>query len=168
MVARTKQLEKAKPKPYPKRPPFFALHYLRWVIDSGMTYRIGSDGLALLTVIVNREDAIHYYRAPDYFNEQLTKECGIKAISTMIRVRKRVVKEGLLEYFEGTKGVPGIYFVTGFPSKLLEKAEGKRKESEMKAEGKRKESVNTQTPSHPFPSLNKKTKVLGHGRRSDR
>lgn len=140
--------KKGEPKPYPQRPKLFALHYVRWLIDSGINVRIGPEGFALLVAVAMREDAIFYYRAPDYFNNQLLKDSGIGSDSTLNRVRKRLVKEGLLYYVKGEKGVPGTHFVTGFPVNLNEHSDG---ESGTKAIRKRYESDTEPLPSNPYP-----------------
>jgi hypothetical protein len=140
--------KKGEPKPYPKRPKMFALHYVRWLIDSGINVRIGPEGFALLVAVAMREDAIFYYRAPDFYNPQLLSASGIGSDSTLNRVRKRLVKEGLLYYVQGEKGVPGIHFVTGFPVNLNEQSDG---ESGTKAIRKRYESDTKPLASIPFP-----------------
>lgn len=142
--------KKGEPKPYPQRPKMFALHYVRWLIDSGINVRIGPEGFALLTAVAMREDAIFYYRAPDFYNPQLLSASGIGSDSTLNRVRKRLVKEGLLYYVKGEKGVPGIHFVTGFPVNLNEQSDG---ESDTKAVRKRYESDTEPLPSKPYPTL---------------
>jgi hypothetical protein len=147
-------------KAYPKRPDLFCVHYVKWLIRSGVANQAGPDAFALLVAVVYREDEIFYQRPPNYFNEQLAKDCGIGSVPALIRARKRAVSLGLLEYIPGAKRRPGTYFVDGFPNELLPnpdkcsneslpKAEGKRKESGRKAEGKRKENDTLQSLSCP-------------------
>ncbi len=151
-------------KAYPKRRELFALHFVKWLVTSGTVNQTGPDAFALLVAVAMREDAVFYQRPPNYFNEQLAQECGIGSIPALIRARKRAVSLGLLEYIPGAKRRPGVYYVLGFPNESLPKAEGKRKESGRNPEGKRHPPF--PIPSYPIPKG--KTKVLGHGRRSDR
>lgn len=115
---------------YPKdRPQLFALHYVRWLIDAGVVNEIGPDAFALLVAVVMREDDLRYQRAPNFFNEQLMRGCGIGSEPALIRARKRAVDAELLDYRPGAKRRPGVYFVCGFANESLAKAEGIRRES---------------------------------------
>lgn len=118
---------------YPERQSLFALHYVKWLIDSGTTAEAGPDAFALLVAIVMREDEVRYSREVNFYNEQLCRHSGIGSVPALVRARKRAVELGLLHYETGAKRRPGRYFVCGFPNDSLRKAEGKRKESEKKA-----------------------------------
>jgi hypothetical protein len=107
----------------------FAIRYLKWLFDSGASTEIGPDAVALITAVVICEDELHYERAPNFFNEQLARRCGIASVHALIRARDRAVAAGLLVYEPATKRNPGRYFVCGFHAQSARKAEGKRKES---------------------------------------
>lgn len=114
---------------YPKRDSMFAIKYLRWLCDSGAANEVGPDAIAVLAAVVTLEDELHYSRAPNFFNEQLQRRCGIVSIHALIRARTRAVNAGLLHYEPASKRNPGTYFVCGFHAQSARKAEGKRKEN---------------------------------------
>lgn len=136
---------------YPDRPQLFAVHYIKWLIDSGTTNESGPDAFALLVAVVMREDEVRYARAVNFFNDQLCRHSGIGSLPALIRARNRAVDLGLLRYEASTKRKPGRYFVDGFPNDSLGKAEGKQDDSLTNRYEIRKESVRNPTPSNPIP-----------------
>lgn len=134
---------------------FYALRYVRWLIESETVVETGPDAFALLVAVVMAEDRIHYTRAPNFYNEQLQRNSGIGSEPALIRARKRAVSLGLLTYIPGAKRRPGVYFVTGFPNESLANDEKYTNEMLGKAEGIRRESVGKAQPSKPIPILNK-------------
>lgn len=128
---------------YPQRSQLFAVHYIKWLIDSGTTTESGPDAFALLVAVVMREDEVRYARAVNFFNEQLCRHSGIGSVPALIRARNRAIELGLLHYEASAKRKPGRYFVDGFPNDSLGKAEGIRKES-----------VRNPLPSSPIPKPN--------------
>ena len=144
-------------KAYPQRPKMFALHYVRWLIDSGAVNAAGPDAFALLVAVAMREDAIFYLRAPNYTTKQITREAGFGSEPALIRARKRAVRLGLLEYTPGAKRRPGTYFVSGFTNESLENREEYPNESLENASGMRQECVENASgkrhPPYPTPTL---------------
>lgn len=97
--------------PYPKRPSHFAHSFCRLLFKACAAQRVGTDGVALLTLIVHTEDAAHYRRPVDYFNVQLAPMLGLSE-PALRRTRDRCVKAGWLSYENGGKYQPGTYYVT--------------------------------------------------------
>jgi hypothetical protein len=114
---------------YPGRPQLFALHFIKWLSDSGAAQEIGPDAFALLVAVAMREDDTRYQRPVNFFNEQLAERCGILSVHALTRARNRAIQAGLLEYEPSVKRRPGRYFVTGFHAQSAEQAGGKREES---------------------------------------
>lgn len=139
-------------KEYPSdRPKLFAVHYIKWLMDSGAVQEIGPDALAVLVAVVMREDDTRYQRPVNFFNEQLAERCGIVSTHALIRARTRAVEAGLLNYDAGTKRNPGRYFVCGFHAQNAEHAEGIGRNAMRKTQGKRKESGRNPSTSIPNP-----------------
>jgi hypothetical protein len=97
--------------PYPKRPSHFAHSFCRLLFKVCAAQRVGTDGVALLTLIVHTEDAAHYKRAIDFYNVQLAPMLGLSE-PALRRTRDRCVKAGWLSYENGGKYQPGTYHVT--------------------------------------------------------
>lgn len=95
---------------YPKRGSHFAHEFTRKLFKSCVAQRVGTDGIALLTLIVHTEDAAHYKRPIDFYNSQLAPMLGISE-SALRRARERCVKAGWLVYRKGGTYRAGIYFV---------------------------------------------------------
>lgn len=95
---------------YPQRPAYFALHYLRLVLDFGCTADIGDCGYLLLSIIVMAEDRLRYSRAPTFWSAHLESLTGWdrKKVRT---VRQRLVEAGLLHYERTSNRHQGIYWV---------------------------------------------------------
>ncbi len=96
----------------------YAIQYLRWVLESGVVTEIGPAAYTLLSVIVMREDSLHYRRPPNYWQSQLMDQCGFQSRGTLATAIKKLVSVGLLNYQPGDKGSPGVYFTSGFCSKI--------------------------------------------------
>lgn len=152
---------------YPEREPFFAHQFCRLLTKAAVAQRIGPEACWLLSVIVHQEDAIHYSRPVDYFNEQLMPLCGFGGRGRLVTARRKAIEAGWLHYEEGGKGKPGTYWVTipaeyaGIPDGPCDesisrsdserqtefavlKQNGKRTASGRQADGKR-------APSNPTP-----------------
>jgi hypothetical protein len=114
---------------YPKRDSMFAIKYLRWLCDSGAANEVGPDAFAVLAAVVTVEDELHYRRAPNFYNEQLQRRCGIVSIHALIRARTRAVNAGLLHYEPASKRNPGTYFACGFPAQSARKTQSIRNQS---------------------------------------
>lgn len=97
---------------YPQRPQFYALKYLSWLIDAGVVEEVGCDGFALLTAIVLQEDRLRYKRHVNFWTSQLCKSLNVSR-QTLVTVRNRVVRAGLLAYQPGARQRPAKYFTTG-------------------------------------------------------
>jgi hypothetical protein len=95
---------------YPQRPAYFALHYLRLVLDFGSTAEIGDCGYVLLSIIVMAEDRLRYSRAPTFWSAHFESLTGWDA-KKVSRVRKRLVEAGLLHYERTSRRRQGIYWV---------------------------------------------------------
>ena len=113
------ELRRAGKAMYPKRCPLFMVKYIRFLIQSGAVHELGTDSFALLVSIVEQEDALRYAYAPNFFNEQLMRLCGIATEPTFCKARTRAQSAGFLQYFPGAKRRPGVYFVDGFPQDFL-------------------------------------------------
>lgn len=119
----------------------YAIRYLRWLCESGAAAEVGPDAVAVLLAVVTLEDAVHYGRAPNIFNDQLLARTGIGSKPALIRARNRAVDAGLLVYRPGAKRRPGVYYTTGFGN-----------DSIPKADRIRTESVPIRSPSKPLPN----------------
>lgn len=124
--------------------PFFAIRFLRWVIESGAVSEIGPDAFAVLAAVVLREDSIRFARPPSFFNDQLARDCGIRSEPALMRARDRAVAARLLSYRPGAKRRPGVYFVQGFAPENVGETGGKPKR-------KRSENEVERLPSNPDP-----------------
>jgi hypothetical protein len=96
---------------YPKRPPMFAMKAVRLMVKTCLAQRLGADGVMLLTVIASTEDAAHYRRPVDYWNEQIAPLCGF-TVSKFRRVRDKCVESGWLAYVPGSKSKAAQYWLT--------------------------------------------------------
>lgn len=96
--------------PYPKRPPMFAMKAMRLMVKTCLAQRIGADGVMLLMVVASTEDAAHYRRPVDFWNEQLAPLCGF-TVSKLRRVRDKCVESGWLAYEPGAKSRAARYWV---------------------------------------------------------
>ena len=138
---------------YPSdRTSFFAVRYIKWLMDSGAVQEVGPDALAVLIAVVMREDDTRYQRPVNFFNDQLAERCGIVSTHALIRARTRAVDAGLLNYDPATKRNPGRYFVCGFHAQNAENAEGIDQNAVRKTQGKRKESGRKASTSTPNPN----------------
>jgi hypothetical protein len=103
----------AKTEP-PKRGPYFALHYLRALSDNHVAGTgddpVGADAVWLLSVVVLMQDRRRDYGAITFFNDELSRRCGLSDRGTK-RARDRAVRAGLLHYESGSKGKAGRYWV---------------------------------------------------------
>jgi hypothetical protein len=147
----------------------YAIQFLKWVTGSGVAMEIGPDALSVLVAIVTQEDAVHYSRAVNFFNEQLTLRCGIQSTHALIRARQRAIDAGLLHYATGTKRKPGTYWVTGFTAQSASNQNGFTAQSASKPKRIRNQNdecsaesasnpqtsiPNTQNNPHPIPIKN--------------
>ena len=139
---------------YPERQQYFALHFIRWLSDSGAVMEIGPDAFAMLTAVVSMEDELRYSRAPNFYNEQLARRCGIVSVHSLIRARNKCTEAGLLHYEAAKKRSPGTYYVCGFTAQNA----GKDKGQLRLPCAKRTESGRKTQPSIPMPNPNPKSK----------
>ncbi|AMV32772.1 hypothetical protein VN12_11655 [Pirellula sp. SH-Sr6A] len=139
----------------------FALRFIRWVIESEATVALGPDAFALVVAVVAAEDRVGFNHPPNYYNEQIARHAGIGSVPALVRARNRAVEVGLLTYEPGAKRRPGVYFVSGFPNDLLENNQKYPNDSLEKAEGKRKESEKKARPSPPVFKYRKKKDSSG-------
>jgi hypothetical protein len=97
---------------YPQRPKLFALKFVRLLVNTNAAQTIGTDGFAMLTIIVLQEDAL-YYRGPvTFWNEQLMWVLGIGGRDRLNNIRKKLTEAEWLHYEPGKKGIAGKYWVT--------------------------------------------------------
>lgn len=99
------------PASYPKRPPFFALRFLRVVLKSCAGQIIGAEGVCLLLAVAQVEDSKRYTDAPTFWNEQLVPLACCRNWAALDRARKRCVEAGWLHYEAGGKSKVGRYWV---------------------------------------------------------
>ena len=137
---------------YPERPSYFAMHYTRWLSDSGVAHEIGVNGFAVLVAVVAMEDELRYSRPPNFYNEQLARRCGIASEHALIRARKRCEAKGLLVYEKGAKRNPGVYYVSGFAAPSAGKTHLDDLDSLRLAQGNRSHSAAKAAPSIPNPN----------------
>jgi len=64
----------------------------------------------MLTVIAHQEDVKRYKGAVTYYNEQLMPLCGFGGRKRLVLARNKAVVAGWLEYQQGKKGKPGLYW----------------------------------------------------------
>ncbi len=100
---------------------FYAIRFLRWLVESGSVNDIGPDGMALLVAVVTQEDHLHYQRPPVFWREQLLSRCGMRSVHSLIAARNRAVQAGLLVYQPGAKRRPSVYFTDGFSAESARK-----------------------------------------------
>src|SRR5688500_17113401 len=84
---------------YPKhtRRKFFAMKYIRLLLDKRIIEKLGHSVFALLVQVVIREDHLKY--APvNFSNDDLRDRIGVSKEDTMARARDRAVQEGWLFY----------------------------------------------------------------------
>ncbi|TWU24901.1 hypothetical protein Pla52o_11970 [Novipirellula galeiformis] len=136
---------------YPERPPYYAMRYIRWISESGISHEIGVNGFAVLVAVVAMEDELRYSRPPNFYNDQLARRCGLASEHALIRARKRCEAEGLLVYERGAKRNPGVYYVTGFTAPSAVKAKATDQDSLRLAQGNRRHSAAKAAPSIPSP-----------------
>lgn len=100
---------------YPRRPPYFALAFQRLLARRCEMQTIGTDGYALLSVIVNIEDARRYDGAVVFYNAPLMAALGFRKWERLDSVRRKLVDSGWLHYEAppaGSRNIPGTYWVT--------------------------------------------------------
>ncbi len=94
---------------YPERPSFWAMRVQKEFFDLGEHVRLGTPALALLFVVVGREDESRYRRPAYWQNEVLAAFLGWGE-KTMRRVRQSLIDSGWLHYEPGKRGSPGVYW----------------------------------------------------------
>jgi hypothetical protein len=100
---------------YPRRPPYFALSFQRLLAKRCEAQTIGTDGYALLSVIVNIEDSKRYDGPVTFYNSALMAALGFRKWERLDAVRRRLVEHGWLHYQApppGARSLPGLYWVT--------------------------------------------------------
>jgi hypothetical protein len=80
-----------------QRPPFFALHILRLMIQTKATQTIGDAGHVLLTAVVLAEDRIGYRAPVPFWASELESVLGVKE-SALKRIRARCMEAGWLGF----------------------------------------------------------------------
>lgn len=110
---------------YPaNRTALFALHFAKWLYQSGAANEVGPDATALILAVAMVEDELRYTRPPNFYNRQLMDRCGVASEHALIRARKLAVDAGLLSYTPGKKRTPGKYYVLGFTAESAAKSTG--------------------------------------------
>lgn len=96
---------------YPARPKFFANKFCRLLTKSAAALTLGPEVCWLLTIIVMQEDAVQYKRPVNFWNEQLMTLCGFGSKKRLVTARDKAVKAGWLNYEQGDRLKPGVYWV---------------------------------------------------------
>lgn len=98
---------------YPRdRPKVFAVKVTRQLMKMCAAAYIGPVGFALVNAVAATEDRAGYLRAVTFYDSQLMMILGIRKQHELAAARTKAVKAGWLQYAHGTKGRPGVYFVT--------------------------------------------------------
>jgi hypothetical protein len=100
---------------YPRRPAYFALSFERLLAKRCEMQTIGTDGYALLSVIVNIEDSRRYDGPVTFYNSALMAALGFRKWERLDAVRKKLIDAGWLHYEApppGCRSLPGRYWVT--------------------------------------------------------
>ena len=159
---------------YPQRESFFAMRFLRLLTKSAAAMQVGTEGFALLMIIVGQEDACRYTRPVNFWNAQLAALIGLRGVDehALRRIRDRCVRAGWLQYAAGNKQLPARYFVTipaavntlpdsssdespqEYSGQTADIQAQTRQESGENAAGKRQESGRNTAPSIPNPIPN--------------
>lgn len=100
---------------YPRRSGHFAFKLHRLMVRMRVAQEIGPVAAFLVDLIAFQEDALHYSRPVDFYNESLMEYLGLASRSSLVRARNKAVKAGWLHYEQGAKSVPGRYWVTTPP-----------------------------------------------------
>lgn len=147
--------------PYPVRPPFFAMRFLRLLCRSNAAMEVGHDGLALLMAVVTQEDVLRYSRPVGFWNGHLAAMIGLRGSDegALRRVRDKCIRAGWLEYARGNKQQSARYFVT-IPAAISLLPDYNCDESEREYSGNtaviqpqyRQESDKNPTPFIPTPT----------------
>lgn len=98
---------------YPKRGKCFSNRFLQLIFDIDLGVEIGTLGVALLTVVVSKEDRIRYARAPNFWYSQLLRAVGLKETSkqSLSQAIRCCRESGWLIYQPGTKAKAGRMWV---------------------------------------------------------
>lgn len=97
---------------YPKRDSHFAHEYVRRMVKVCLANQLGQEVFTLLSIIAHTEDAAHYRRAVNWWNEQLMVVAGFTNVKAMERARAKAVKAGWLHYERGARSKPPCYWCT--------------------------------------------------------
>ena len=89
------------PIAYPKRPKYFANHFIRVMTKKCIANILGPQAFTLLTVIAMTEDARWYTDPVTYYNEQLAPLVGLNSVDSLDRVRAKCIASGWLRYTPG-------------------------------------------------------------------
>ena len=81
---------------YPKRPPHFAIRYLKALLNSDATRMAGRDAVLLTLFIVAREDSLYYSKAPAFWRAEVMRQLQIKSPKDIVRIRNRAIDAGIL------------------------------------------------------------------------
>lgn len=139
----------------------FAVRYLRWVTESGVALDVGPESVSILVAVVMLEDALHYKRAVNFYNEQLMSRAGFANLKTLDRARKRLVSAGLLYYEASAKRRPGVYWVLQsapfIPGKNYQESDGFLPDSSRFHSHFYQESGEPPNPIKPHTPISKST-----------
>jgi hypothetical protein len=114
---------------YPKnRPQLYAMKYIRWLMESGLVSETGADGFTLLVIVAMQEDQQRYKRHVNFWTEQLCQRCNVSR-QTLVTIRSRLQKLGLLHYQSGARQRPGIYFTIGMELDSVQELDSIQSES---------------------------------------
>ncbi len=94
---------------YEKRPKFWAMRYIRTVLNSLSVCEMGHDSFTLIVTIAMQEDRFGYSKPVNFWNEQLAELCGFRSVKQLQRARDRAISSGWLEYRSGFKSIPAVY-----------------------------------------------------------
>lgn len=133
----------------------YGIQFIKWITGSGVAMEIGPDAFSVIVAVVAQEDAIHYQRPVNFYNEQLAQRCGIQSTHALIRARQRAIDAGLLCYTPGAKRTPGTYWVTGFSAQSASNQDGFTAQSASKAKRNRRQNAEctAQSASNPQTSI---------------
>jgi len=97
---------------YPQREKFFSQRFHRLMAKVVLAQDIGPIGYTVLSVIVSQEDSCRYRKAVTYYDSQLMPLVGCKSCSQLVKIRRKLVADGWLNFVPGKKGTPSTYWVT--------------------------------------------------------
>lgn len=95
---------------YPEREPFYAIRFVRLLMNTSAVQEIGQGAVLLLVAIAHTEDAARYRRAVTFYDPQLVMILGMKSWGALDRARRAAISAGWLHYLPGGKGRAGKYW----------------------------------------------------------